>query len=1514
MNIIKGTYNFFRLLLVTVITFFVLLYGGAFLLLSIPTVQNHIRGLGEKTLSDLLKTDVKIGYVDIEPFNRISLLNVQVPDQKGDSLLSVEQLGAGVSLYNLVAHRKLVFTYGEIIGLHGHVTQKDKNSPTNAQFLIDAFKPKDYNNKKQIEVTIYNLIIRKSELQYDLLSVAPHVGTFDKNHIHIYDLKADVVLPKIKRDDYAVTVKRMSLIEHSGLVVKHFASDVRITDMQLSVANLKIKLPASSIEPEDFTLRYSSLKNLSKEIYSMNINAALKNAVLNPADFRCFYPKLRDLNRRFAVNVSFDGTLDKTANFNVSIKPLDDNSVVSLKGNVANVYNPKNLHFSLADAKLHLTSAQIKNIVSLLPKKSATLERVSRDVGDVSWRGSLSGSTAALNLKGLLKTAIGDLNVDGHLKTFGKQKAFNGKLQTNGLDVGQIINKEKLINRVALNAIVAAKISNKLELIDIDGRIPFIELKGRRLSNIVAKVSGNQWHLNGNLRMADPNADFNLTGDVSLAGERSKYDLNMKVNSLNLEQLGLAKRNQCKDLAFDLTANILGNKADNMNGFIDVKNLDFKKNDAKALHINSIRLNASNLADMQQLDLQSDFVRAKIYGAYNFSRLVPTMKHLLAKSFPDYFGFVSMPEVKKGNKNKFDLVATLSPSSEFQKFLNLPVDIVYDVTLKGRVDEDNNLSEVTLTAPYLLKGNKLIENTRLKASIVNDSVKVAANTSYPGKKGLIDLSLSGDGNNNVFGTKLNWALKGSPNFHGDLSLSTLLGRKPNGEIDCKVVVNPTEMVFNDTVWNLQRSRIDIEPNLITVNDFVAKCDKQFITIDGVLSKNPDDLLSVELNDISLDYIFETLNIDNVAFGGRASGKFFGNSLLTSAPRLSTPDLHIDRFSYNGAVLGDADIVSRWNNEKMSVKLSANISQDNGLHSYVDGEIFTKADSLYMDFNTQKVNVAFMKPFMKAFTSDVGGEVSGHAVLYGNFHTINLYGDVFADSLRFKLDYTNVYYTCSDSVHIKPNLIKFDNIEISDRYKHHGYMSGWLKHDSFHNPVFNFSITGVKKLLCFDMPQGNGQNWYGTVFANGSAFVAGEPGSVKVNLNLETAPGSTFSFVLSDNAVANEYKFITFRDRDKLRDTVKIEVAEVDTVPDFIKKLKAQSNIQQNGEETLYSVDLQADITPNAAMNLIMDPQGGDKIKAYGNGHIRLTYNNSDDQFLMYGKYAIEKGNYNFTLQDVIIKDFIINQGSSVSFHGDPYAANLDIEAIYALNANLRDLDESFATDKELNRTNVPVHALLKAQGSIKHPDVSFDLEFPTLTSDAYRKIKSIISTEDMMNRQIIYLLALNRFYTPDYMNATTNNNELTSVASSTISSQLSNLLGQISDKWTISPNFHSQKGDFSDVDVDLALSSQLLNNRLLFNGNFGYRDNAYNSKNSNFIGDFDIEYLLNSRGNLRLKAYNHFNDQNYFIRNALTTQGVGIVFRHEFDKLFRKRQPKPKSQAGGDTIRQSTKKSSTVNR
>ncbi|MBR6489018.1 MAG: translocation/assembly module TamB, partial [Muribaculaceae bacterium] len=727
-----------------------------------------------------------------------------------------------------------------------------------------------------------------------------------------------------------------------------------------------------------------------------------------------------------------------------------------------------------------------------------------------------------------------------------------------------------------------------------------------------------------------------------------------------------------------------------------------------------------------------------------------------------------------------------------------------------------------------------------------------------------------------------------------------------GKFMSKVNVNPTEVVINDTVWTVHEGSLEYRNGVIDVDEIKGSCADQFVRIAGKVSHDPEDMLTVELNDIHLDYIFETLKINHVTFGGSATGEFQLADLFSKSPRLSTDRLHVEDMTYNGAKMGDGDIKSSFDSENTGVKLYCDLTQDNGLHTYIDGEIFAADDSLYMVFDANKANVEFMKPFMEAFTDEVHGLVSGHAVLFGNFKTIDLYGDVFAEDFSLKVGYTNCTYTCTDSVHIEPGLIAFNDIKIQDREHNTAKLNGWLRHNAFHDPVFNFTVTDAKNLLCYDITPAMNDDWYGIIYGNGSAIIAGEPGEVRIGVNMESASQSKFTFVLSDAQEASEYNFITFRDRD-LKDQPIVAVdtvkSHLDMIPEEVKRLlilKSKKNEQQASMPTHFAIDLQVDITPEAEIILVMDPVGGDRIKAYGSGNLRLNYNSIDDSFVMFGKYVLEKGSYNFTLQDIIIKDFTIRDGSTISFDGDPYNAQLDINAVYSLNANLSDLDDSFSTDRDINRTNVPVNALLKVKGDISEPELAFDLEFPTLSSDAYRKVKSVISTDEMMSRQIIYLLALNRFYTPDYMQSTKTNNEFTSVASSTISSQLSSILGQISENWQISPNFRSDKGDFSDVEVDLALSSQLLNNRLIFNGNFGYRDNTYNTRNSNFIGDFDLEYLLNRKGTIRLKAYNHFNDQNYYVRDAMTTQGVGVVFKHDFDNLFGKK--KDSQSVPADTI------------
>ena len=79
---------------------------------------------------------------------------------------------------------------------------------------------------------------------------------------------------------------------------------------------------------------------------------------------------------------------------------------------------------------------------------------------------------------------------------------------------------------------------------------------------------------------------------------------------------------------------------------------------------------------------------------------------------------------------------------------------------------------------------------------------------------------------------------------------------------------------------------------------------------------------------------------------------------------------------------------------------------------------------------------------------------------------------------------------------------------------------------------------------------------------------------------------------------------------------------------------------------------------------------------------------------MFGSYQINQGVYKFSLQEVIRKDFVIKNGSTITFNGAPLDANLDIQASYTVNsASLNDLipEESSSI---IQQPNVKVNCCL----------------------------------------------------------------------------------------------------------------------------------------------------------------------------------------------------------------------------
>jgi len=1477
----KWPYKILRTILVSLLVLAAVIPASLYIALSFPSVQDKVRRVACDQLSEILGTQVKIGSVGIAPFNSVTLRDVIVTDSLGAKALEVERLGAGIDLMKLF-RGDIVVTYAEIVGLHARIYRVSPKSPLNIEPIIHRLQSKDkHKPPTRFSLAINTIVIRKSTINYDILSApASPAGRFNASHIGITSLRADINIPRLSNDYATVDIKRMAFNESGGMRVTSLTALVEYTPSDVSVRNFAVEFPGSRIPVNDFGLEFGTLDNLRQNWRDMEVSISLGNgAHVTPSDFSSIVPGLASLDQQIDITAEINGS---PADFDINRLTLDMHGFpfkLNLEGRASGLTDGmSSATFTIPTLDIDIDAGRLLPLLQGFFKPTpATAEAIGK-IGPTKLSGEIFLSPATGRLKSRLESQAGiiDLNasLDRHLKS------LKASANTAALDVSRFFPSHNLS---ANNLSVDFK--GNASAMDVEISADAISAAGNSFTGFHAKAAIAGKSIDGEISTGGNAGDINLLAAVDLDRNHPMLRANGNLMGLDLAALGIKMPKQLHGylLDADINADISGSLPDNAVGNISLSRLNFTNNDGndKKLEIGDIDIVAESDSTGRKITLKSDIVNATATGHFRIATLVKSVKSILASVDDSLFGLEAYDtDIYDDNLN---IALTIEPENSIFNFFNLPVEPISPVTVNGFLNNFSHTLTLTVDAPYLKQKDKLIEKTTLQISLDGTSGTSALNayTLFPAKGGIVGLSLNSHGLSSQHDTELTWT-NASGHNRGNFRFSTGFSRDDHNRLVTAIDVNPGQIIFNDTIWTISQSHIDAYKNFVSVDGFKISHARQLLYIDGAASADSTSVMNVKLRDINLDYVFETLNISsNVMFGGDATGTIIGRGLLSGRPEAYTDDLAVKGLSYNHCVMGDGLIRSAWHPESGAISINAVIDQANGHQSHIDGTITPVGEKLDFTFNADHANVGFLQPFMAAFCDGISGEASGRARLYGTFKLLDMTGDIYAHNLKMDLGLTGTSYWTSDSVHISPGRIGFDNITLRDAGGHTATLNGLLTHDSFHDPVFDFQVTEARDFLCYDIKENKEQPWFGKVYGTGTVGISGRPGIVDIDVDMATASGTDFTFVLSEEEVASDYNFLTFRDVTPKRQDDADE--SQDSIPDLVKLLKKQMQRKQDESSSDYLMSFNIDVTPQARMTLVMDPVGGDKIRTTGSGNLRMTYGSANEDLRMYGTYTLQRGSYNFTLQDIIIKDFTIENGSSIAFHGDPYSAQLDIRAYYALNANLSDLDDSFLQDRELNRTNVPVHAMLLVTGDMRSPDINFDLEFPTLTQDTYRKVRSIVSTEDMMNRQIIYLLALNRFYTPEYMSAT-KGNELVSVASSTISSQLSSMLGQLSDKFSIAPSFRSDRGDFSDVEVDVALSSHLLNNRLLFNGNFGYRDKSLN--NNSFIGDFDIEYLLNRSGSLRLKAYNRYNDQNYYLKSALTTQGVGIIYKRDFDNIF----------------------------
>lgn len=1464
MNITRQIYRVVRSIIFTAVLAVSVLFVGLYIFLQFPPVQRAIRDRAQTELSRYLGGKVEIGDVSIHPFNEVVLNDVGIDTPGGKRCISVDKLGAGIDVWALLASRKIIITYVELIGLDASILQPAPDAPLNIAFITDAFAPKDKNKPpKAFNLALKNVVIRKSSVRFDKEWIPRNpTRRFDPNHLDIKDFRADLAFPRLSDQRIELDLRRLAFREESGLELKGLSFTSVVSPKQISINNPRVLIGSSEINLSDIALDIDGYSDIIPSLMRDSRSVEIKIDRIIPSEFDAFHPKLAMVQTPVSVELSVTGNLDRLFLERLRLKKMNGETILDMRANARNPHKINEAFYELEALELNADRELQQEIMALIPGLPEGMPEKIALLGDVS----VKAAGKADMRSGIGRTVVEIKSQAGNI-TLSGEGAWNrqrpqrikaeGKIEN--VNLGNVLGNE-LLGAVEGTFAADLRFEGKIPTGTTEVSIPYLDFRGNRIENITAVVDNINGSIEGHVEVDDEIAALSADLFGSPKGADSRWIVDARIGHLVPSQLGVLSKYSNYVLSGQVMADATGNSLESLAGTVSINDLRFDNGKDNPLEIDGFNADLTSRDGMKQLTIDSHFLTASATGS---------MKPL-----------------------SLDFNLELQPDDNIYSFFNIPVRPLQTVDISGDFDTTSGFGNLAASAPYLLQGrDKLIKNTTINGKISGyDVVSLSAKTDFPVKNNRMRLALNIDGELNpemssispypkayipAIDGAVSWTMANNPSDRGDVSLKLHTDRDllTSSRI-YSVDIGESDFVINGERWDVDEAGIKIAKDVIDVNRIHISNGPQYVDVNGKVSADPMDMLVADMAGLDLSFIFDTLNINYVTFGGLATGRAIGSGLLGKDMIARTDGLKVDNFSYNGAVLGNADLKADWDMDSKKLGIVADVKEGDVASLRAEGGVYLGCDSLSFRFIPNHVNAALIQPFLENITSSITGRASGDLHLFGSFKDIMLTGYAVAEPVNLKVDFTNVTYTARDSVIFTTDAILLPKLKVSDKYGKTGNLTGTVRHRCFHDASFSFDLTDAEGLLGYDTNASMNPVWYGRIFVDGGGSLRGMPGLVTLDLNVSTAPGSVFTFVLDDTQTALDYPFLTFSDRRKAH----LDSLRTPTIDDRFKK-----EIVIEDSPSLFALDINASVTPDAKVIIVMDPDAGDKITASGSGGLRMQYYSEDDELKLFGKYQIEEGNYNFSLQDLFLRDFKISRGSSISFNGDPMDGILDIVARYRVNTNLSDLDKSFSSDPDLKRSTVPVDALLKVNGPLTHPDIGYDIEFPTMTQEVERKVRSIISSEDMLTRQVIYLLALNRFYTPEYAGST-GGGEFASVASSTLSSQLSNLMGQITDKVSLSPSFKADRSDFSDMEVNLALSSRLLDNRLLINGNLGYRDRS--TSQTTFVGDFDIEYLLNPEGKLRLKAYNHFNDASYYLKSALTTQGIGIIYRKDFDDPF----------------------------
>ncbi|MBG8554302.1 translocation/assembly module TamB domain-containing protein [Hymenobacter guriensis] len=1307
------------------------------------------------------------------------------------------------------------------------------------------------------------------------------------------------------------TTGRIDLLrgrEQSGFRVDKAQADVVYDSVQIRLDDLDLITPHTRIR-RTLAIGFDSLGMLSdmKQLGKMRMEADLRNTRLGFRDILYLAPDLIT-EKPFTSGANQSVLLSGRVNGRLNNFTLNDLEIVGLRntivrgsGRIQGLPNTDGrLYTDLNIRQLTTSKRDLNDILpaGLIPEDVINLPDRATLSGTV--RGRPTANDLALNLKA--NTSYGGATIAATMKPgpVGREP-FNAKFNLQNFQLGKLLRQPD-IGPITGSGTYAGK---GFDPNTMQGQLTAKLTKARygnyTYSNIDAKVGirGQVYDIDAR-SSGDANAAFAIKGTVDLRNPNApQYAFSGNVQSLNLTALGFYSGGSLR-VQGNLDANLRGSDLNTLNGTV--------KGTGVAINLNNqlIPLDTLNARFLQQtgrteVDFASSILQATIRGNTRLGDMITELQGHIDRYF-DLPGIQYRPSTV-ARQFTFDVTVPQSGTKLLPKLLPGLTRITpfqatgaYDsraASLTVRSDVARmRYQGITFDSLKLRVGS---DSQKLDYSVVLDQVRQDTTLRIPNP------SIVGSIANNQIGTRVRIAESDSVerlNLPGVLQVLNG-GSAYQFSFGQQIMVDSKEwsalpnnfVRYTTATGNIEAQNVRLSRNGQT---------ERFLALQTLAG--PRNPLQVQIGNFDLYALGRAAGLQDSLVGGTLNGEAVVYN-LGRAGQTFTADMGLTDFAYNKYILGNVALQAV-NQTANRYDIVASLTGGPDQNDILATGYYLGSGEISLDVDLNQLQLKTIEPFSAGQLREMTGALSGPLTIRGTTTNPQLRGNVHFRDAGFTLSQLGAPFRLSeDELVLDERGLHFDNFAIIDSLGKQAIVDGYIV------PARSLAAVGQYRLdlrattnnfLAVQSTRRDNPLYYGKLFVDSDTRVTGFLYRPQVRTRATVADGSDLTVVVpSDDPVVVEREgIVIFVDKD----APKVDSALVREVADIDSSLVA----------TGYDVQANITVTDRTPFTVVIDEASGDNLRVRAEGQLDAKLDERGAQTLV-GRLNVTEGQYKMSLYDLAERKFVIGQGSYLVWTGDPYNAQVNVSAIYKVQAVAADLIanqlDGDATLSNLSRNRLPFEVYLNVTDQLLKPTIGFDIRLPeTATGPVAEPVRAKLeqlrqpSQTNELNKQVFALMVLGRFLADNPLQSTAGpgtfvGNQLRGSASQVLTDQLNNLTGQYLAGVGLELGVNSYtavegSGEQTNrTDLNVAVRRQLFNERVTvrlgtdvpLGGSSGNQLSQGSASTSQFAGNVSVEYNILADGRLRLRAFrdNAYQD----IDGPFARTGAALIFQRDYNSL-----------------------------